>query len=69
MGITVWTEDTYVVMKRGSEVNMLSGGPPMYYNISQRLTSSPSIKIIEVFKPKTPFIKSYLINSVSFSNL
>lgn len=69
MGITVWTEDTYVVMKRGSEVNMLSGGPPMYYNISQRFTSSPSIKTIEVFKPKTPFIKSYLINSVSFSNL
>jgi hypothetical protein len=33
MGITVWTEDTYVVMKGGTEVSGILSGI-MYYNSS-----------------------------------
>lgn len=63
MGVTVWTEDTYVVMKGGTEVSGILSGI-MYYNSSQRIGNS-STKTLEINKYPTPWLKQYLINTVS----
>ena len=62
MGVTVWTEDTYVVMKGGTEVSGILSGI-MYYNSSQRIGNS-STKTLEINKYPTPWLKWYLMNTV-----